>query len=319
MKSDFVIEDDDEEEEGQEQSQFMESLKLNLSRLIAYADSADIKLQREVAERLANEAVKPARQVQIVEYGGLQLLVPLMKSTDVEVQRLAAHALANLSVNSTNQEIMAKEGAIEMLITMLNSPNELIQRQSAKALANLGVNTENKRLIALAGGIPKLVQLAKSPLCSIKIEAVAALANLAVNDANEVEIVNAGGLEPIIEGATFSASALDLGGRVGAKGDSAAFVGTTEQFEELAAQCARALRNLSVNPSNKDEIVRQGAAATLSLLINSMNERVAQQARRALKNIESSMVADGGAAGGNSRERECKRSDAAGGDSKGAK
>jgi hypothetical protein len=70
-----------------------------LSRLIAYAESAEVSLQREVAEKLANEAVKPARQVQIVQYGGLRLLVPLTKSVDQEVQRLAAHALANLSVN----------------------------------------------------------------------------------------------------------------------------------------------------------------------------------------------------------------------------
>lgn len=53
----------------------------------------------QVAEKLANEAVQPQRQVQIVEYGGLRLLVPLTKSKDPEVQRLAAHALANLSVN----------------------------------------------------------------------------------------------------------------------------------------------------------------------------------------------------------------------------
>lgn len=55
----------------------------------------------QVAEKLANEAVKSNRQVQIVEYGGLKLLVPLTKSVDQEVQRLAAHALANLSVNGT--------------------------------------------------------------------------------------------------------------------------------------------------------------------------------------------------------------------------
>lgn len=60
-----------------------------------------------MAEKLANEAVKPARQVQIVQYGGLRLLVPLTKSMDVEVQRLAAHALANLSVNGkTNDKLM---------------------------------------------------------------------------------------------------------------------------------------------------------------------------------------------------------------------
>lgn len=97
-------------------------------------------------------AVKPVRQVQIVELGGLKLLIPLTKSTDQEVQRLSAHALANLSVNgkdnylllllkfilADNQIHMANGGAIESLILLLDCPNELIQRQSAKALANLG-------------------------------------------------------------------------------------------------------------------------------------------------------------------------------------
>ncbi|KAJ1398716.1 hypothetical protein B484DRAFT_406558 [Ochromonadaceae sp. CCMP2298] len=97
-KSDFEVEPDDEEKD----SAFLRSLQLHLSRLIAYAESADVTLQREVAEKLANEAVKPARQVQIVAYGGLKLLVPLTRSSDLEVQRLAAHALANLSVNGRN-------------------------------------------------------------------------------------------------------------------------------------------------------------------------------------------------------------------------
>lgn len=245
-----------------------------------------MKLQREVAEKLANEAVKPSRQIQIVEYGGLKLLVPLTKSTDTEVQRLAAHALANLSVNAVNQEIMAREGAIDMLIGLIGSSSELIQRQSAKALANLGVNSENKRKIALAGGIPKLIALAQSPLLSIKIEAIAALANLAVNDANELDIVECGGLVPIVDMATMVARHFNLGGRgADSKGNSGSG-GTPEQYEELGAQCARALRNLSVHPSNKDQVVKHGAADSLALLVTSNNDRVSQQARRALKNIE---------------------------------
>ena len=75
-------------------SEFLKSLQVNLSRLIAYAESADVKLQREVrlicmlrlslisfnlcvapslssswqkvAEKLANEAVKPNRQVSLI-------------------------------------------------------------------------------------------------------------------------------------------------------------------------------------------------------------------------------------------------------------
>ena len=120
-------------------------LRVHLTRLIAYAESTDVVLQREVAEKIANEAVKPIRQVrmrsplsfvflllnhfiiharppayllshytyiyinfpfylfmlidflffllnvlctfqvQIVEYGGISLLVPLTKSSDPEV------------------------------------------------------------------------------------------------------------------------------------------------------------------------------------------------------------------------------------------
>lgn len=43
--------------------------------------------------------ISASRQAQIVELGGLKLLLPLTQSRDVEVQRLAVHALANLSVN----------------------------------------------------------------------------------------------------------------------------------------------------------------------------------------------------------------------------
>ena len=100
--------------------EYIQQLRVNLSRLIVYAESAEPSLQREVAERLANEAVKPARQQQIVEYGGLKLLVPLTKSSDTEVQRLAAHALANLSVTAENQTLMAREGG-EYPLTLCRS------------------------------------------------------------------------------------------------------------------------------------------------------------------------------------------------------
>ena len=88
-------------------SDFTKALQTQLRQLIHYAKGADPELQREVAEKLANEAVKPDRQEQIVELGGLELLLPLVESSDKEVQRLAAHALANLSVNADNQIIFS--------------------------------------------------------------------------------------------------------------------------------------------------------------------------------------------------------------------
>jgi hypothetical protein len=112
-------------------------LRTHLTRLIAYAESADTSLQQEVAEKLANEAVKPARQQQIVEVGGLKLLLPLTESRDMEVRRLAAHALANLSVNADNQVTMADQGGIEMLVTLVETAGEgpaidAVHRQASK-------------------------------------------------------------------------------------------------------------------------------------------------------------------------------------------
>lgn len=44
-KSDFELEDEDDAETD---DGFTDSLRINLSRLIVYAESADVKLQREV-------------------------------------------------------------------------------------------------------------------------------------------------------------------------------------------------------------------------------------------------------------------------------
>lgn len=271
--SDFVIEE--EEDEG---DAFVTSLQLNLARLIAYAESADVRLQRDVAEKLANEAVKPERQIQIVSHGGLKLLIPLTKSADNEVQRLAAHALANLSVNADNQRLMASEGAIEVLIDLLGSVHLQTQRQSAKALANLGVHHENKRLLAEAGAIPKLVRLTEASVTTtVRIEAVAALANLAVNDQNEIEIEACNGIRTIV--AALRAS-LEF---------SNSFSGARDRefnnVEELTAQCARALRNLSVNARNKKIMVDMEVIADLQHLLRHSNERIAQQSKKALANL----------------------------------
>lgn len=63
-------------------------------------------------------------------------------------------------------------------------------------------------------------------------------------DANEVEIVRCGGLEPIVESAVQVADIIIHGSRAyEAKGTAV----VVDHFEELGAQCARALRNLSVN------------------------------------------------------------------------
>jgi len=303
--SDFVIEDDDEEDKYQPNSAFMENLRLNMSKMIAYAQSADVVLQREVAEMLANEAVSADRQAQIVEYGGLRLLVPLTKSTDHDVRRLAAHALANLSVNAKNQTLMADEGAVEMLLDLLESDNEVVQRQAAKAVANLGVNQDNKLKIGKIGGIPRLVRLAASPALQVKIEAIAALGNLAVNDFNELEIVKDGALVHLAASAAVAAQYMQQArGRRSREG---------AHWEELAAQCARCLRNLTVNPLNRAAVVDSEVVPALKIFSQSTNDRIAQQSSKALRNLA---AANTSISLGSGTDAVKSREDAAGGSSR---
>jgi hypothetical protein len=56
-------------------------------------------------------------------------------------------------------------------------------------------------------------------------------------DDNEIEIVRVGGLEPIVQ------STIDATDRLA----SVKSIDDYELYEELASQCARSLRNLSVN------------------------------------------------------------------------
>ena len=76
-----------------------------------------------------------------------------------------------------------------------------------------------------------------------------------------VVLLQAGGLKPIMAGAQMSAS------------------------PEMQSQCARALRNLSVHPSNKDRILDMDGAAILRALAKHPSERINQQAARALANL----------------------------------
>ena len=67
---------------------------------------------------------------------------------------------------------------------------------------------------------------------------------------NEEEIVSEGGLSPIVGGLQMAIDRM--------KGSSSMRLGVDgrENVEELAAQCCRALRNLSVSERNKLKLVR---------------------------------------------------------------
>jgi hypothetical protein len=199
--------------------------------------------------------------------------------------------------------LMAERDILVAIIRLLSVPNESVQRQAAKAIANLGVNKDNKVTIAGAGAIPPLVTLVKTSPIAVQIEAIAALANLAVNgacvcrecssccdracaDRNEELIAEHGGIEPIVR-AVMSVEGSDSVTTVGKK--------HVTLVQELRAQSARALRNLSVRVENKAKIRASGGERVLHSLAESHTERTSSQALKALKNLSNGAAASGDA------------------------
>ena len=252
-------------------SNFSEVLRRNLQRLFLYASSSDVSAQREVAERLANEAVLRERQAQIVEYGGLKLLVPLAQSQDTEVQRLATHALANLSALPANQHKIAElSGGLEILFVLLGSANAEVQRQAAKTVANISVVPANMRAIAQKGGLPPLLAMLTSPHPRTRVEAIAAVSNLAVDDENERALVAGEALQKVL--ASLS------------EGSGAPFRAPSDV--DMAVQIARALRNLTANAAHARLLATLSGREAVACLMAMQVDKVSQQCSICLEHLE---------------------------------
>lgn len=156
---------------------------------------------------------------------------------------------------------MARCGALEVLVQLLRSENASTGKQAAKAIANLAVNAENKARIRNADGLAPLIKLAGSEIAAVQVEAIAALANLSVDDENERLVgQNLGGIDVILNAAR-------------------------KPDDDLRAQCARALRNLSCQAENQEIMRKLGGVAMLQEMALSGNEKARAQSAKALANL----------------------------------
>lgn len=127
------------------------------------------------------------RQEQIVQLGGLQLLLPLTKSKNIEVQRLAAHALANLSVNckfcvSPQQHVpLLHRGCRPCPLPALLCPPTHTTHTYKRRAGEPYAAADNQETMAKQGGIEMLIGLLGSTSEPVQRQSAKALANLGVN------------------------------------------------------------------------------------------------------------------------------------------
>lgn len=119
-----------------------------LRSLITLMDSDADKVRCQACLAMRNLASDDDSQRFIVEYGGLPVLVPLLRSGDTETVTAAVAALRNLSIHKGNEGLIVQSGALlelKRLITQQEFPE--IQCHAAGTLRNLAAENQFQAIV----------------------------------------------------------------------------------------------------------------------------------------------------------------------------
>ncbi|ORX71434.1 vacuolar protein 8 [Linderina pennispora] len=112
--------------------------------LIRFIDTSTIKVQCQAVLTLRNLASDEEYQIQIVEKGGLESLLPLLQSAYVPLVVSASACLRNISIHPANEEPIVSAGYLPCLVNLITqSDNREAQCHVISALRNLVANSES--------------------------------------------------------------------------------------------------------------------------------------------------------------------------------
>ncbi|KAJ7010817.1 kinesin-like protein KIN-UA [Populus alba x Populus x berolinensis] len=113
--------------------------QVGLQKILSLLEAEDADVRIHAVKVVANLAAEETNQEKIVEAGGLNSLLTLLRSSEDEtIYRVAAGAIANLAMNETNQELIMAQGGIRLLsMTAGNAEDPQTLRMIAGAIANL--------------------------------------------------------------------------------------------------------------------------------------------------------------------------------------
>lgn len=130
---------------------------------------------------IANLAAEDINQEKIVEEGGLDALLMLLKSSqNTTVLRVASGAIANLAMNELNQGLIMSKGGGQLLAkTAFKTDDPQTLRMVAGALANLCGNESLHMILKEDGGINALLGMARSGNNDVIAQVARGMANFA--------------------------------------------------------------------------------------------------------------------------------------------
>ncbi|KAM0005924.1 putative plus-end-directed kinesin ATPase [Helianthus debilis subsp. tardiflorus] len=155
--------------------------EVGLQKILTLLQSADLDVQTHAVKVVANLAAEDINQEKIVQEGGLDaLLILLRTSQNTTLLRVASGAIANLAMNEPNQAlIMGKGGAALLAHTASKTDDPQTLRMVAGAIANLCGNEKLHLLLIEQGGIRALLGMVRSGNNDVIAQVARGIANFA--------------------------------------------------------------------------------------------------------------------------------------------
>eukprot|EP00753_Platysulcus_tardus_P021101 PLAT8623.2.p1 GENE.PLAT8623.2~~PLAT8623.2.p1 ORF type:complete len:507 (-),score=225.54 PLAT8623.2:120-1640(-) len=169
-----------------------------VARLLASPGS--LRIARELCAVVLNMCYERENVEQLLELGGMPLLVKLLAADDEQLAAAAAGALQSICYQASGRRSAVDEGALAPLVLLLRESDdvELLIRASG-ALHNISSDPLSIAAIRTAGAIAPLVKLLLQPDCQICGAAAGAIQNLSREAEAREEIVAAGAFSPLVD------------------------------------------------------------------------------------------------------------------------
>lgn len=179
--------------------------EVGLQKILALLTSSDIDVQIHAVKVIANLAAEDVNQEKIVEEGGLDALLMLLRSShNTTILRVASGAVANLAMNEKNQSLIANKGGARLLAnTASRTDDPQTLRMVAGAIANLCGNEKLHVLLREEGGIIALLGMVRSGNSDVIAQVARGIANFAKCESRGINQGHRKGRSLLIEDAVL--------------------------------------------------------------------------------------------------------------------
>ncbi|KAG6410101.1 hypothetical protein SASPL_128150 [Salvia splendens] len=155
------------------------ALRIGLQKIVSLLESEDLDVQTHAVKVVANLAAEGINQERIVQEGGLDALLKLVKSSqNATILRVASGAIANLAMNEMNQGLITNRGGAKLLATAASRTDDpQTLRMVAGAIANLCGNEKLHTVLKEDGSIRALLGMTRLGNTEVVAQVARGLAN----------------------------------------------------------------------------------------------------------------------------------------------